>query len=221
MRLSDDAQAVGEWSARCVSLAEDLLAMTRTAAGLSLSNCVLRARLDSHSAVEEVLEPGGRDGFAPRDELIELLTKERDEWKREADRLMAEHADAVGQLLDWKRQFELSDESCTKLSGWLKDREERLNELSAEWEAQAAKIMELERQLAERPDACPACATSLVPAAPADQEEQAEPAGTSPPQPLAFGTKKACRGCRKKFIAHPANRQYCDACKAPKKGETK
>lgn len=222
MKMSQDAQATGEWAARCVSLTEHLLAMTRTAAGLAVGNAFLRAQASEHpndlgEVGDAMYDLGIKDGRVQGGYDSESFGNVMDEVERnfeqQLQQLRAERDQLVTERDDWKTQFELADASCNNLTSWLKDREDRLAELSTDWEAQGSKIMDLERQLAARPDECPECFENLVP------KPLAEPAAeATPPELLAFGTKKACKSCQAKFVAAPSNRKYCDACKAPKKG---
>ena len=222
MRLPEEATQIGEWSARCLSHLQDVVALTEAAAGFAMSNAILRARLadleDGNEVIDAALDFGkvlGRasayGGAGAQGGEDELVRTERDEWKREADRLMLELGEAMTQLNDWKKQFELSDTNCGVLAAKLDEREKRLAAVEAEWEAQAGRIMDLEQQLASRPDECPECFEPLVPAPPVAQVAEAAP------EPLVFGLKKACKICKKKFVAKPANRKYCDDCKSPTK----
>ncbi len=217
MKMSQDAQATGEWAARCVALTEDLLAMTRTAAGLAVSNGFLRAQAadfprDLNEVGDALFELGETEGRkaagADVNSFVDVLEDVERNYEQQIQQLQAERDQLLVERDDWKTQFDLSDANCTDLAA-------KLAELSREWGDQSAKIMELEQRLAERPVTCPECSASLVPQA--VLEEPAEDAAPDEPH----GVRKACKTCRTKFIAVPPNRKYCDACKAPKKGEPK
>jgi hypothetical protein len=183
-------------------LAEAVTLTTQLAAS-EMQCLILQARIEDLTA--RLAQAG--DPFEPQCDgpgLSPALDRDLEEARAQA-------------LTQRERAASLAEEN-ERLVGWLKDREDRLNQLSTEWEQQGARIMELENQLATQPRACPQCETPLV------LEKtiaRAEPGPSS--DAVSFTKNKAklkpkrlCRVCKTEFIPNLYYKAFCsDKCRPP------
>lgn len=163
--LPAEAHTLGEWSSMALTHLQAVIDLTQKLAQAKMHNVILTHRI---AQADGAGSPYCEVTQAEAGDLIEReqCRAERDDWHRIA--------------VDWKEQFEASDASCVKLS--------------ADWEAQGVRIMELERELA-------ALRGSEEPPAPAKV-------------PIDFAKKtKPCFKCRMSFEGRGAQK-YCDDCRA-------
>ena len=170
-----EALVISEWSARAVSHLHDLLSLTEALAGASIQNAMLRERAIAPSEDQRV--------------AIEASDLHSEKLLRQIEVL---HEEARGHF-----------ESIARLEDEVANRDERLRELSEDWEAQGAQIIELETRLDRFPLKCPECAAAIAPEAPesdvvsfARNKERLKPA-------IECGT------CKTPFVPDFRNRKYC------------